>query len=66
MEKLENFNSMICHDIKNPLTEIIGFTELLKTKSSQKLDKKENKFLNYIYLLPIIEMDKSLWKAING
>lgn len=47
-KKLSDFNHMICHDLRNPLSNIKGFTRLLEYKSMHKLDAGEQKFLEYI------------------
>jgi two-component system, sensor histidine kinase and response regulator len=47
-QELQLFDVMICHDLKTPLTNIKGFTNLLQQYSSDKLDEKEKQFLSRI------------------
>lgn len=46
----EEFFHMISHDLKNPLTSIIGFLDLLRNGSERKgLNNNQIKYLNYAY-----------------
>jgi signal transduction histidine kinase len=49
---IENFKNdffhMICHDLKNPLTSILGFLDLLLNGSNKEnINEKQKMFLNY-------------------
>ena len=49
LEKMRNdFTSMIIHDLKNPLSIIIGFAELLESNSLGELNEKQDEFVNKI------------------
>ncbi len=46
--QLKQFAHIASHDLKAPIRTITSFAGLLRTRSKDKLDEKENKFLNYI------------------
>ncbi len=48
-EKLRDFNSMVCHDLKNYSNNIVTLTELLKIKSFSKFEPKEQEIFELIY-----------------
>jgi signal transduction histidine kinase len=47
-EYLEKFAVMAAHDIRNPLTNILLTSQVLKDRFKDKLDEKGNKFLDII------------------
>jgi CheY-like chemotaxis protein len=47
-QKLEKFNHMVCHDIRNPLASIKGYVYLLEKTLIEKLSSREQTFLQYI------------------
>jgi two-component system sensor histidine kinase/response regulator len=49
-KELENFNASVCHDLRNPLTSIKGFSKLLLLKSAGQLDETEKHFLEIIQM----------------
>jgi signal transduction histidine kinase len=49
-EDLENFSHIVAHDLKSPLSGIIGTSELLTTYYKDKLDSEGNEFLENISL----------------
>jgi PAS domain S-box-containing protein len=44
----QDFNSMIVHDLKNPLSIIIGFAELISNESLGSLSEKQKDFMGKI------------------
>lgn len=46
--QLENFAYIASHDLKQPLRTIISFSELLKSKKSELLDKDATTYLDFI------------------
>ena len=46
--QLENFAYIASHDLKQPLRTIISFSELLKSKKSELLDKDASTYLDFI------------------
>ena len=46
--ELEKFTSLVSHDIKSPLANIISLTELLKEENKDKFDDETNQYLNYL------------------
>lgn len=50
LEQLKtNFTSMLIHDLRAPLTSILGFTELLLAEKGAAADKQERNFLEIIF-----------------
>ncbi|MHB8581447.1 MAG: ATP-binding protein [Ignavibacteriaceae bacterium] len=47
-EELENFSSIVAHDLKSPLNGIIGFGEFLKEDYQDKLDDEANENIDVI------------------
>lgn len=48
-QELESFSYNVAHDLKNPLTNILGFLEILKEEYHDVLDEKGLQFLEIIY-----------------
>ena len=49
IEKIRSdFNSMIIHDLKNPLSIIMGFAEMLQTEAVGQLNDKQREFMSKI------------------
>ena len=46
--ELEKFASVVSHDIKSPLANIISLTELLKVENQGKFDEETTQYLNYL------------------
>jgi len=46
--ELKKFTSLVSHDIKSPLANIISLTELLKEENKDKFDDETNQYLNYL------------------
>jgi PAS domain S-box-containing protein len=44
----EDFNSMIIHDLKNPLSVIVGYSELLTNQTDEKLTSRQIDYINKI------------------
>lgn len=64
------FFSIISHDLKNPLTTVIGFAELLDSKFDEIDEDKIKKFIHYIhesskFSVEILE-DLLTWSRIQG
>ncbi|WP_010232155.1 GAF domain-containing sensor histidine kinase [Gillisia marina] len=47
-QELEKFASVVSHDIKSPLANIISLTELLKVENQGKFDEETTQYLNYL------------------
>lgn len=60
-EELEKFASIVSHDIKSPLANIISLTELLKEENKGKLDEETTQYLNYL-----VESSYSLRNYVDG
>jgi two-component system sensor histidine kinase/response regulator len=48
-QELESFGYNVAHDLNNPLTNILGFVEILKDQYQDVLDEKGLKFLEIIH-----------------
>lgn len=59
--ELEKFTSLVSHDIKSPLANIISLTELLKEENKGKLDEETTQYLNYL-----VESSYSLRNYVDG
>ncbi|MCJ7759390.1 MAG: HAMP domain-containing histidine kinase [Gillisia sp.] len=59
--ELEKFTSLVSHDIKSPLANIISLTELLKEENKDKFDAETNQYLNYL-----VESSYSLRDYVDG
>lgn len=59
--ELEKFTSLVSHDIKSPLANIISLTELLKEENKDKFDAETNQYLNYL-----VESSYSLRNYVDG
>jgi len=46
--ELEKFTSLVSHDIKSPLANIISLTELLKLENKDRFDAETNQYLDYL------------------
>ena len=60
-EELEKFASLVSHDIKSPLANIISLTELLKEENKGKFDEDTTQYLNYL-----VESSYSLRNYVDG
>ncbi len=60
-EELEKFASIVSHDIKSPLANIISLTELLKEENKGKFDEENTQYLNYL-----VESSYSLRNYVDG
>lgn len=60
-EELEKFASLVSHDIKSPLANIISLTELLKEENQGKFDEESTQYLNYL-----VESSYSLRNYVDG
>lgn len=47
-KELEKFAFIVAHDLKSPLRTMTGFAQLLQRKANEKLNQKEEQFLNQI------------------
>lgn len=59
--ELEKFTSLVSHDIKSPLANIISLTELLKEENKGKFDEETTQYLNYL-----VESSYSLRNYVDG
>ncbi|HEY9183723.1 MAG TPA: HAMP domain-containing sensor histidine kinase [Salegentibacter sp.] len=59
--ELEKFASLVSHDIKSPLANIISLTELLKEENEDKLDEQSKDYLNFL-----VESSYSLRNYVDG
>jgi len=59
--ELEKFTSLVSHDIKSPLANIISLTELLKEENKDKFDDETNQYLNYL-----VESSYTLRNYVDG
>ncbi|TDN85855.1 GAF sensor signal transduction histidine kinase [Salegentibacter sp. 24] len=58
---LEKFASLVSHDIKSPLANIISLTELLKDENKEKLDEQSRQYLDFL-----VESSYSLRNYVDG
>tara|TARA_R100001369_G_scaffold20091_1_gene36747 strand:- start:244672 stop:245871 length:1200 start_codon:yes stop_codon:yes gene_type:complete len=47
-QELEKFASVVSHDIKSPLANIISLTELIKAENQGKFDEDTNQYIDYL------------------
>ncbi|GET41223.1 sensor histidine kinase [Microseira wollei] len=47
-KELEAFNAAVCHDLRNPLTTIKGFSDLLLMYRTERLEKTEKQYIQEI------------------
>jgi len=59
--ELEKFTSLVSHDIKSPLANIISLTELLKEENKDKFNDETNQYLDYL-----VESSYSLRNYVDG
>lgn len=59
--ELEKFASLVSHDIKSPLANIISLTELLREENEDKLDNQTKDYLNFL-----VESSYSLRNYVDG
>ncbi|WP_081211646.1 sensor histidine kinase [Salegentibacter sediminis] len=59
--ELEKFASLVSHDIKSPLANIISLTELLKEENEDKLDDQTKDYLNFL-----VDSSYSLRNYVDG
>nr|WP_237690491.1 GAF domain-containing sensor histidine kinase [Salegentibacter lacus] len=59
--ELEKFASLVSHDIKSPLANIISLTELLKDENKEKLDDQSRQYLDFL-----VESSYSLRNYVDG
>ena len=60
-KELEKFASLVSHDIKSPLANIISLTELLKEENKENLDEHSNQYLDFL-----VESSYSLRNYVDG
>ncbi|MCB0280273.1 MAG: response regulator, partial [Calditrichaeota bacterium] len=61
MQKMRSdFNSMIVHDLKNPLSIIMGFAEMLESQTIGELNQKQSDFV-----AKIVDSSEQLLKLTN-
>lgn len=46
--QLENFAHIASHDLREPIRSIVSFSQLLKRKAKNKLDKDESEYLDFV------------------
>lgn len=59
--ELEKFTSLVSHDIKSPLANIISLSELLKEENKGKFDEETEKYLEYL-----VESSYALRNYVDG
>lgn len=59
--ELEKFASIVSHDIKSPLANIISLTELLKEENKENLNEETMQYLDYL-----VESSYSLRNYVDG
>jgi len=59
--ELEKFASLVSHDIKSPLANIISLTELLREENKGKMNAENVEYLNYL-----VESSYSLRNYVDG
>ena len=60
-QELEKFASLVSHDIKSPLANIISLTELLREENKDKFNEETLQYLNYL-----VESSYSLRNYVDG
>ncbi len=60
-QELERFASLVSHDLKSPLANIISLSELLKDENKGKFDEETSQYLQYL-----VESSYSLRNYIDG
>ncbi|SKB33932.1 hypothetical protein SAMN05660776_0534 [Salegentibacter holothuriorum] len=60
-KELEKFASLVSHDIKSPLANIISLTELLKEENKETLDEQSRQYLDFL-----VESSYSLRNYVDG
>ncbi len=60
-KELEKFASLVSHDIKSPLANIISLTELLKEENEGEFDEETTQYLNYL-----VESSYALRNYVDG
>ncbi|MBI6118944.1 GAF domain-containing sensor histidine kinase [Salegentibacter maritimus] len=60
-KELEKFASLVSHDIKSPLANIISLTELLKEENKKNLDEQSKQYLDFL-----VESSYSLRNYVDG
>lgn len=60
-QELEKFASVVSHDIKSALADIISLTELIKVENQGKFDEETTQYLNYLN-----EFSYSLRNYVDG
>ncbi|MDT0644046.1 HAMP domain-containing sensor histidine kinase [Zunongwangia sp. F363] len=60
-KELERFTSVVSHDIKSPLANIISLAELLKDENQGKFDEDTEKYLQFL-----VESSYSLRNYVDG
>ncbi|HKJ48470.1 MAG TPA: HAMP domain-containing sensor histidine kinase [Christiangramia sp.] len=60
-QELERFASLVSHDLKSPLANIISLSELLKDENEGKFDEDTQQYLEYL-----VESSYSLRNYIDG
>lgn len=60
-KELEKFASLVSHDIKSPLANIISLSELLKDENKGKFDKDTEQYLEFL-----VESSYSLRNYVDG
>ena len=59
--ELERFASLVSHDIKSPLANIISLTELLRAENEGKFSEETDEYLNFL-----VESSYSLRNYVDG
>ena len=60
-KELERFASLVSHDLKSPLANIISLSELLKEENKGKFDEETEKYLEFL-----VESSYSLRNYVDG